>query len=136
MNSMDIFDWKKTKVLFTKQQYLIQEIINKKIYWNLKKTVKREKKQWKVINWDETNLIKISIKLIKKNKKKTTQRLENVVQYFYNGFSPLHSVVPTSFQRLFYLTLSQLCFNVASTLVKDMSKAIRLVIRMDLEIDW
>ena len=42
---MDIFDWKKTKVLFTKQQYLIQEIINKKIYWNFKKTVKREKKQ-------------------------------------------------------------------------------------------
>ena len=116
---MDIFDWKKTKVLFTKQQCLIQEIINKKIYWNLKKTVKREKHQ---VNQ-------------KKKKTTTTQRLENVVQYFYNGFSPLQSVVPTSFQRLFYLTLSQLCFNVASTLVKDMSKAIRLVIRMDLEID-
>ena len=42
---MDIFDRKKTKFLFTKQQYLIQEIINKKIYWNFKKTVKREKKQ-------------------------------------------------------------------------------------------
>ena len=97
------------------------------------------------INVVSTLRVAVEITLIRRWKwNKIRSRIFNVAQHWYNvGVqhrnnikSALQNVNATVFQRCTTLTQSQPCFNVASTLVKAISKPIWLIRSMDLQKDW